>query len=250
MRTAGWWISAMVCGALACKGSSSVERTATVQGPPLVLPDSMAPPSPPVEARFVDVSPAAPQTIAGRTCDEVFVDVVRGAVKANDVDLAIGDVLVVRGGVSMVGDGTAVVAVAHVAPCEPSQWHEGHVVVRAGAAADLSFLGGSMHAHLDLDDRGTAPTLYMGRLSGTAGVPEHDHAASWEVRAVEASGTFTVAGQERRLAPRTCVSIPPATKHSWRPDPGANLVAVQMYSPAGPEQRFKKLAADDAARDR
>jgi hypothetical protein len=41
--------------------------------------------------------------------------------------------------------------------------------------------------------------------------------------------------------------VPPDTKHAWKPDPGSKLVAIQMYDPPGPEQRFVALA--NAARD-
>ena len=48
-----------------------------------------------------------------------------------------------------------------------------------------------------------------------------------------------------RAVPRVqlMVPVPPGVKHSWKPDPGTKLVAVQFYSPPGPEQRFKALAA-------
>jgi hypothetical protein len=32
-------------------------------------------------------------------------------------------------------------------------------------------------------------------------------------------------------------------KHSWTPDPKSELVAIQLYAPPGPEQRFRALAA-------
>jgi mannose-6-phosphate isomerase-like protein (cupin superfamily) len=122
-------------------------------------------------------------------------------------------------------------------------------VVRAPQAQELTFAHGAMHVHLDIDDRDVA-SFYLGRLAGTAGVPEHSHDQSWEVLcAVEASGTFVLRGVETHLGPRTCVSVEPGAKHSWKPDPGSNLVAVQMYSPPGPELRFKKFAADERARD-
>ena len=60
-----------------------------------------------------------------------------------------------------------------------------------------------------------SPELYLGHLEGTAPVAEHSH-------------------------------------HAWRPKAGSKLVAVQMYSPPGPEQRFVALAAADedaSARD-
>jgi hypothetical protein len=123
-------------------------------------------------------------------------------------------------------------------------------VVKADASRDVSFMHGTMHARFDLDDRNVAPSFYFGHLSGTAAVPEHAHAGTWELLcAVEAAGTFTLAGTPSHLGARTCVTVPPDTKHSWQPDAGSTLSALQMYWPPGPEQRFKKLAADDLAGD-
>jgi mannose-6-phosphate isomerase-like protein (cupin superfamily) len=230
------------------------EKTATVEGPPLLIPSTAAMPAsaPPVDARFVEVGPA-PQTLSIGACQQLFVDVVKGTITANDEQLAVGDVLAVLGPreITIRGGGVAVVASASISACDAGQPTAGNSLVRAVRAPTLTFMGGAMQAHLDVDDRTVAPSLYLGRLSGTAGVPEHDHSKSWEVLcAVDASGTFTLAGQERHLGPLTCASVPPGAKHSWRPDAGSNLVAVQIYSPPGPEQRFKALAADEASRDR
>jgi mannose-6-phosphate isomerase-like protein (cupin superfamily) len=69
------------------------------------------------------------------------------------------------------------------------------------------------------------------------------HPDSWEILcAVDAAGTFTLDGKDQRLGPRQVVTVPPATKHAWTPDEGSNLVAIQLYAPPGPEQRFKALA--------
>jgi mannose-6-phosphate isomerase-like protein (cupin superfamily) len=144
------------------------------------------------------------------------------------------------GPVEIRGDGVAVVADAAVTPCNvPTR------LVLAASAPDLAFMGGALHARPDFDDRAAAPSVYLGRLSGTGAVAEHVHDKSWEVLcAVEAAGTFTLDGHAQRMGPRTCVSVPPGTKHAWQPDPGSTLVAVQLYAPPGPEQRFKKLAAE------
>jgi mannose-6-phosphate isomerase-like protein (cupin superfamily) len=235
--------------AAASLAACAQESTGKVAGPPLLVAPSApttpaaAPPAPPVDARFVDVK-GKTQSIPVGSCEELFVTPVRGTIVVAGETLAAGDVLATAGrAVEAHGNGLAVVASVAVPSCEPR-----HVVVRASAAPELTLAGGAMHAHLDLDDRAVAPTLYLGRLSGTAGVPEHAHDASWEVLcAVEAAGTFVLDGKENRLGPRTCVAVPAGSKHSWKPDPGSNLVAVQMYSPPGPEQRFKKLAADQAS---
>jgi len=156
------------------------------------------------------------------------------------------------------GSGTAVVAkgrcevkdAAGVTRCCPASGPSGIDQARAVAkdVPELTFAGGAMHARLMLDDRSVSPEVYMGSLAGTAPVAEHQHDASWEILcAVEAAGTFVLGGKERRLGAHECVSVPPATKHSWRPEPGTTLVAVQMYVPAGPEQRFKGIAAAPAS---
>lgn len=123
-------------------------------------------------------------------------------------------------------------------------------VVRGAAAQKLTFAGGKMNAWLDFDSNSLPPRdravqhFYFGRLEGTAPVAEHTHPTSWEVlAAVEAAGTFTLDGRASRLAPRQVVVVPPGTKHAWAPDPGSKLVAFQVYSPPGPEQRFIGLAA-------
>jgi hypothetical protein len=178
---------------------------------------------------------------------EALVTPVRGAVNAGGLPLAQGDIAAIRGQSVFVvkGEGTVLVAKARLTACEAPPLT---TVVKADASRDLSFMHGTMHARLDLDDRNVAPSFYFGRLSGTAAVPEHAHAGTWELLcAVEAAGTFTLSGTPSRLDAHTCVTVPPDAKHSWQPDAGSTLTALQMYWPPGPEQRFKKLAADDLA---
>jgi hypothetical protein len=196
--------------------------------------------SPPVEARFVTVTDA-PTPVPLLACHQALVAAVKGRFVAGGQSLSAGDVLATTGGpLDLRGDGVAVVATMAVTPCTvPLR------LVPGAAAPELAFLGNAMHAHLDLDDRAVAPAAYLGRLAGTAPVAEHVHDKSWEILcAVDAAGTFTLAGVPQRLVARTCVAVPPGTKHAWQPDAGSTLSAVQLYAPAGPEQRFKKLGAE------
>jgi len=170
-------------------------------------------------------------------------------VKASDLPLAQGDIAAIRGLPAVVvrGEGTVLVAKARLTACAAPPLL---TVVKADASRDLSFMHGTMHARPDLDDRTLAPSFYFGHLSGTAAVSEHAHAGTWELFcAVEAAGTFTLSGAPQHLGARTCITVPPDTKHSWQPDAGSTLTALQMYWPPGPEQRFKKLAADELAGD-
>lgn len=238
------WLVAGCLLIAACKGSGSSSQS----GDP--APGVSAPPSgDPVTALFVDLPADNPgKSYPIPECVEAIVTPVKGTAIAADEKLGVGDVLAVRGygTFGMKGDGVALVARVHLSSCDdiaPAKH-----VVRASDAPELTFMGGAMHAHLDVTDPEVLPSAYEGRLSGTAAVAQHTHPGTWEVLcATEAAGTFTLAGAARRLGPRQCVTVPPDTPHSWQPDPGSNLVATQFYWPPGPEQRFRKLAADEAS---
>jgi mannose-6-phosphate isomerase-like protein (cupin superfamily) len=239
-------LAGIALAAAACRG----EKVGSVAGPPLTVAPAESPtatPPPPsgvfqeLTARGIDL-PLSP-------CHEVLVTPVSGTASVGSEHLGPGDVLALRGEPDesarrLSGQGLAVVVSAQDVGCVTRAR-----VLRASRAPELTFMGGTMHAHLDVEDPDVA-SFYLGRLSGTAGVPEHTHDRSWEVLcAIDASGVFTLGGTETRLGPKTCVSVAPGAKHSWKPDPGSNLSAVQIYSPPGPEQRFKKLAADERTRD-
>src|SRR5262249_9524979 len=122
-------------------------------------------------------------------------------------------------------------------------------IIHGKDTPEAKWAGGTMSAHLDFVGKAPGPELYLGRLTGTAGVPEHDHPTSSDTLiAMGASGTYTRDGQEHRLGARQLAVIPRGAKHAWKPDPGSKLVALQMYDPPGPEQRFVALAAADAAK--
>lgn len=245
-----WTMAALGLCAAACHR----ERADSVAGPPLTIapvtsgPSSSTPPRPP-SAVFQEAT-AGGTDLPIASCHEVLIAPVSGSASVGAELFGVGDVLAIRGDPDpaahkLKGQGLAVVVSAEDTGCVTRLR-----LVRADQAPELTFMGGKMHAHLDVDDPDVA-SFYLGRLAGTAGVQEHAHDRSWEVLcAVEASGTFTLDGAEARLGPRMCLSVRPGTKHSWRPDPGSTLTAVQIYSPPGPEQRFKKLAADERAGDR
>lgn len=210
------------------------------------MPSPLLAKEPPAKVSFVDV----PGAIDAAPCTHVLVAVVKGMVKASGETLVAGDVLAVThpDATKLEGasGGLAVVAVEKIEPCavlsKPAAVKK---VIRAKDAAELRFAGGAMAVHLDVGAK-VSPTLYMGRLEGTAPVAEHAHPTSWELlAAIEAKGTFVIEGTEGTLGPRQVVMIPPGAKHAWKPDPASKLVAIQLYSPPGPEQRFVALAAAD-----
>lgn len=239
-------IGLVLSGAVGC---ASKEKTGTVAGPPLTiapgtLPGGAYKKAGPATIAFVDLTSVG-TSVHLDGCQDVVVAVASGHANALEQELAAGDSVVDRTvtPVDIVVKGAGLAVVAAVGTKCASGAFPPPSRIAANRAQDLSWASGAMHAHLDIQDelRGDA---YFGRLSGTAGVPEHAHEVSTEiVIAIEASGTLTIDGKPRRLAPRDVVAIPPATKHSWTPDPGSKLVAFQIYSPPGPEERFKALAA-------
>jgi mannose-6-phosphate isomerase-like protein (cupin superfamily) len=235
------------------------ERVATVMGPPLIA----APPAAPTRPATLDLvevrgkslqGPPRTESITLRPCEEILVAGVSARATVLGETLDEGDALVA------VGQGTleiatslpsARVAVARVVPTAPcgSSGPLAKQVVRASAAPELTWAGGTMHAHLDVE-KNLSPVAYLGRLSGSAPVAEHTHPDSWElICAIEASGTFRIRGEDTRMRAGQCAAVPPGDKHQWTPDPGTSLTAVQVYVPPGPEQRFRALAAAAAAPD-
>jgi quercetin dioxygenase-like cupin family protein len=75
-------------------------------------------------------------------------------------------------------------------------------------------------------------------LANGATVPEHVHDKETELLYVLAgSGSMTVDGVKLAVTPTSVMQIPPKTKHAFTAT--ADVRAVQFYTPAGPEQRFK-----------
>jgi quercetin dioxygenase-like cupin family protein len=202
--------------------------------------------APPVLAKMLEVTKSGTTLRVGSPCDVFFVAIARGAVTVAGQSLSKGDVLRASfpSDVEMTGSGLAVIitSIHECAKDSPAPGAALHIA-RSGDAKELTWAGGAMHARLDLE-KDVSPDVYVGRLEGTAPVAEHDHATSWEILcALEGSGIFTLDGVATHLVAPTVVAVPPGRKHAWQPDAGTKLVAVQVYAPPGPEQRFKALAA-------
>lgn len=83
-------------------------------------------------------------------------------------------------------------------------------------------------------------TLAASVLAMPAGsrLAEHTHAAEAEVLYfLEGGGTVTVNGVELPVTPTSVVQIPKNTRHAFVVT--SDVRAVQIYTPAGPEQRFE-----------
>ncbi len=99
----------------------------------------------------------------------------------------------------------------------------------------------SVMIYLEGASDGTA-VASLGTLEGdpTLGVPEHMHEVSAEVLWIQdGSGTMRVGDETRPVEPGTFVYVPPKTVHGFIPDGTRPLFAYQVYTPSGPEQRFR-----------
>jgi mannose-6-phosphate isomerase-like protein (cupin superfamily) len=113
---------------------------------------------------------------------------------------------------------------------------------------DLVWGGGAYHARIGWEGQDhPAAALDLLRFSTDAGVAEHVHDHEWESLAVlEGDGELVrgPADREERIPLRSgsIVTVPAGERHAYRPSGAAPLLAVQVYAPPGPEQRFKALA--------
>lgn len=127
-------------------------------------------------------------------------------------------------------------------------------LVDLARAEDLAWAGGSMHARLAFEGAGQRAALGLLLTSADARVSPHVHDASWEVLGVlRPSGAFRRASAPGKddlaaapLEGGSVVAIPKGVTHAWDAGGSAGLLAVQLFAPPGPEQRFRKAAAAPA----
>ncbi|HEY3820655.1 MAG TPA: hypothetical protein VGL81_25995 [Polyangiaceae bacterium] len=111
---------------------------------------------------------------------------------------------------------------------------------------DLAWGGGAYHARLGFEDGSASLGSLMASRSAPVRRNVHEH--EWEILAIlSGDGTLvrTVDGREAStpIAGGTFASIAPGVPHAYRPTGTSPLVAVQLFLPPGPEQRFKRLAS-------
>lgn len=103
--------------------------------------------------------------------------------------------------------------------------------------------GGQGQVALFLEPAVTASqAAYLGVLTAAPGVriPPHAHARETEaVLVLAGAGRMTVDGDVYPVGPMTAAQIPPGVEHAVEVTGAAPLRAVQVYTPSGPEQRFK-----------
>jgi quercetin dioxygenase-like cupin family protein len=86
------------------------------------------------------------------------------------------------------------------------------------------------------------PAAYLGRGTFLPGaeLPPHRHDDSEElIYVISGRGTMMLGGYRLPVEPGTAFRIPAGIEHSFKVDGDQPVEVVQVYTPAGPEQRFK-----------
>lgn len=195
-------------------------------------------------------------------CQEVLVLVERGTVRASMKWLKAGRAARFRAPAvlqAMSDEGAEVFAVAVLsadAPVGVVDWVQAPGGAICLADTELVLLSdrdrsgpfvhadGRLSVMIYLDDDSTlgVPVASLGTLTAdaTLGVPDHVHELSAEVLWVQdGAGTMRIGEETRPVEPGTFVYVPPQTLHGFVPDGTRPLFAYQVYTPSGPEQRFR-----------
>jgi mannose-6-phosphate isomerase-like protein (cupin superfamily) len=115
------------------------------------------------------------------------------------------------------------------------------MVVRKALTKSYPIAGGKGQATLFLD--GTSQPIAIEKITAEKGVkiPPHTHAGSEELLYIVSGKGMTRIGDKPVFTTAgTILRIPAGVEHSLTVD--EPLVAVQVYAPGGPEQRFKPEA--------
>ena len=84
-------------------------------------------------------------------------------------------------------------------------------------------------------------SISRGALKPGSIIPQHEHKNSDEYLIfLKGHGELTVDGETRHLKDGDVVFIPKGKTHSYVNREGRDAVFYQIYTPAGPEQRFKE----------
>ena len=107
-----------------------------------------------------------------------------------------------------------------------------------------SIAGGKAKARFLFDEEATgSQDIYVGLLEAEAGaeVARHSHAGSEEVLYVLSGdgGELTVGSDKIRFGPEQAIYLPEDQPHAVKFHGDSKTVMLQIYAPAGPEQRFK-----------
>lgn len=149
---------------------------------------------------------------------------------------------------NLTGDARLVLGVAADGPLPTQRFEEASAgsvakceLVDLASLPDIRWANDAMHARMAFRD-GRA---YFGLLyaDDDVGAPVHVHASSWELLYIlDGSGEVTAGDSLGPLMKGAAFAFAPSERHGFAPDGKAPTIAVQMYSPPGPERRFLEAA--------
>jgi mannose-6-phosphate isomerase-like protein (cupin superfamily) len=116
--------------------------------------------------------------------------------------------------------------------------------VALGDLPEVTWASGKAHARLAF----RAGRSYFGLLYSDpgAGSPPHAHGGEWEVvHVLRGRGEIRSGDELAPLVAGVSLAFSPGLRHGFHSSGDTPTVAVQMYTPAGAEQRFLDLAAKD-----
>jgi mannose-6-phosphate isomerase-like protein (cupin superfamily) len=111
--------------------------------------------------------------------------------------------------------------------------------------------GGKTKIHLIFEPSSTgsdAVALSVGQFEPGAEIPRHSHEESAEILYIlSGAGEVTIGSEKLAFAADQAIHLPENQPHAVRFKGPEKTLVVQIYAPAGPEQRFKAGAAKGAA---
>jgi quercetin dioxygenase-like cupin family protein len=129
-------------------------------------------------------------------------------------------------------------ATQEASPAPASEW----VQFRAETRTSPTFRSPDGKATMALLLVADPPATYLGRGTFLPGaeLPPHRHDASEElIYVLSGRGTMTLGGYRLPVEPGTAFRISAGIEHGFKVDGDQPVEVVQVYNPAGPEQRFK-----------
>lgn len=191
----------------------------------------------------VGIMPAAPTAWLVLTGAKV-------AIGGRVVTVVPGDVFATAAGAKVTSEpgGTAATATGVLlgVSLNTSTWapHAGAppFIARAKDAKVFPRTGGSARMLLDPTRVKGGPDVAVVDQTFEAGTaaPTHTHPGTELIYVTAGRGTTTIAGVTVDVGPTSVIVIPPGVEHSFSVID--ELHAIQVYTPAGPEQRFKAAA--------
>lgn len=229
-----------------------------------LTPETVAGTTPLVDMAHLSLPAGAEWRVPSRPCADVLVIVREGAIQATGAGVAAAEgpaTLAVSGAARFgpEGDGVlrnagdtearAVVVTARSRGgdgCTPATESDRPRSAAFDATPVLTAANGKMRVRILLDAQSNGARLgALSVLEGDAdvAVPEHTHDGSAEVLLIEeGEGTMKLGDRELTVRPGMMVYVPEGTVHDFRGAGTGPLRAIQVYSPSGPEQRFRQPA--------